>query len=58
MNMLEHYNTVTLIAYTSAILERNEIWKGYSVISLVFVRSVHELTVKACHMGKVVTKHQ
>ncbi len=60
MNMLEHYNTVTLIAYSSAILERNEIWKGYSVISLVFafVRSVHELTVKACHMGKVVTKHQ
>lgn len=35
MNMLEHYNTVTLIAYSSAILERNEIWKGYSVISLV-----------------------
>lgn len=35
--MLEHYNTLTLIAYTSAILERNEfgdeILKRCSVIS-------------------------
>lgn len=52
---------MTLIAYTSSYIERNafgsDIQNKTSSL-VVYLCEEYKSTVKACHVGKVVTKHQ